>query len=440
MTNLLRKNLILNADSYKLGHSALYPKGTTGMHAYIEARKPNEMIVPFGLQMWIKKNLLNPITQDDINEYVAFGNAHGEPVFPELWEYLLKKYNGFLPVTIHGVPEGTPVKSQTPLVTIECLDEKLFWLPSYLETNLQRGIWYPTTIASNDRKNYLALKTFYDKNADDYGLLPFHLHDFAGRGVSSQETAEIGGAAHLVHFMGSDTIEGVRAANFYYNEAMAAFSVIATEHSIQCSYGPDNQEEYLKNVLDTYAKLGAIVSIVLDGYDVIREAKLLGSKFKEQIIKSGAKIVYRPDSGDFMKLIPELLAIQENDFGFTLNSKGFKIINNVGLIQGDGIDHNSMVAIEQMVSDLGYVPGTVIYGSGGKLLQSVGRDDYGFAQKTSAILIDGIWQDVFKSPATDPGKRSKAGKQTTDNMVKFYENGKLLVDDSLAVIRERAKN
>jgi len=444
MTNnhVLPNNLILKTDSYKFGHAPLYPTGVTGMHAYIEARKPGETMIPFGAQMWIKKHLLDPITQENIDEYTDYTIRHGVPNNPKFFNYILKHYNGYMPFTIWGVPEGTPTPSQTPLIAIECVDPVVNSIVAYFETNLQRGIWYPTTIATNDRKNYLSLKDAYKKGADTFDLLPFALHDFAGRGVTSGETAEIGGAAHLVHFMGSDTTEGVRAANFYYNIEMAGFSVVATEHSIQCSYGPDHQEEYLRNVLNNYAKPNAIVSIVLDGYDVIRESKLLGSVFKEQIINSGAKIVYRPDSGDFMKLIPQILEIQEADFGFKMNSKGYKVINHVGLIQGDGICHETMMDIVNLVMSLGYSPESVVFGSGGKLLQSVGRDDYGFAQKTSAILKDDIWQDVFKAPITDPSKRSKAGRMITPVMVKMYEfiggKGRLLVNDSLDHIRKRA--
>jgi nicotinamide phosphoribosyltransferase len=419
----------------------MYPDGTTGMHSYIEARKTGETIVPFGAQMWVKKNLLDPITKEDIEEYDAFGKAHGEPTHPELFQYMLDEYNGYMPITIHGIPEGTPTPSQKPLWTIECTDPKLFWLSSYLETNFQRGVWYPTTIASNDRKNYLALKAFYNVGADTNDLLPFVLHDFAGRGVSSDETAQIGGAAHLVYFMGSDTVAGVRAANFYYNTAMSAFSVVASEHSVQCSFGPDGQSEYLEKVLK-FAKPGAIVSIVLDGYDVMRESLRLCTEFHDLIVESGAKVVFRPDSGDFMAIIPQILAMQEKYFGFKINSKGKKVINNVGLIQGDGICHETMVDILYRVTSLGYSPEVVVFGSGGKLLQGVMRDDYGFAQKASAVLINGVWRDVFKAPITDPGKRSKAGRLTSPDMVKIYGmesgKGKLFVDDTLAVIRQRA--
>jgi nicotinamide phosphoribosyltransferase len=223
--------------------------------------------------------------------------------------------------------------------------------------------------------------------------------------------------------MGSDTMSGINAANFYYNCEMAAYSVAATEHSIQCAWGPERQKEYIKAVLKAHAKPGAIVSIVLDGYDVIRETKLLCS-FKDEIIKSGVKkIVFRPDSGDYMKIIPKILKIQEKVFGAKINSKGYKVINNVGVIQGDGIDLEAIEKILKMVTKLGYAAENIVFGSGGAMLQKVCRDDLRFAQKVCAIftwpqgkadedLKNGQYFSivpVFKDPVTDPGKKSKSG-------------------------------
>ena len=45
----------------------------------------------------------------------------------------------------------------------------------------------------------------------------------------------LGGAAHLLSFLGSDTIAGIKCANHYYDEEMAGFSIPATEH-----YNDDN--------------------------------------------------------------------------------------------------------------------------------------------------------------------------------------------------------
>ena len=378
------------------------------------------------------------ITNQDIIEAKVFAEKHGEPFNHDMWDYIIRECEGFFPVTIRAIPEGTPTKSLTPIVTIESKDPIAFSLVSYLETSLQRGVWYPTTIASNDRKNYQLFKEYYDKFSDTPSMIPFSLHDFGGRGGSSEETIQVGGAAHLVYFQGSDSISGVRAANHYYNCDMSAYSVPATEHSVQCAYGQEYQREYLNKVLDTYAKSGKIVSIVIDGYDVYREAALLCSEFKDKIVSSGAKVVFRPDSGNALDIIPRILLMQEEAFGFTKNSKGMKVINNVGIIQGDGVNHDAISEILKHITNLGYAPESVIFGSGGALLQKVDRDAYKFAQKTSRILINGVWKDVYKDPVTDPGKRSKAGDMNTENMVTVYENGKLLIDETLETIRSRA--
>lgn len=414
-------NPILSTDSYKLAHAFAYPSNVVGMHSYIEARTAGRhTIVPFGLQMFIQKFLTEKVTVEHIDEAEAFAAAHGEPFNRKGWEKVVRTYDGYLPVTIRAVPEGTPVPSGNALVTIECTDPDLFWLSSYLETALQRGFWYPTTIASMDYDIKREIKRFYELSGADMGLLPFALHDFGARGVTCAEQAEIGGAAHLVNFMGSDTIEGVRAANFYYGTStgMAAYSVPATEHSVQCSFSLRDDKgggdlQYLRHQIKNLAKPGGIVSIVIDGYDVIHAARLLCTELKDEIIASGAKVVFRPDSGDMMEIVPQILRLQEAAFGTTLTSKGYKKINHVGIIQGDGVDHLAIKTLLGNILVMGYSADNVIFGSGGALLQKVNRDTYRWAQKASAVLVEGEgWVGIAKNPVTDPGKTSKKGRLT----------------------------
>ena len=415
----LSTNPILACDSYKLSHAFSYPSNIVGMHSYIEARTAGRhIIVPFGLQMWLQKTLTEQVTMDHIAEAEAFATAHGEPFNRYGWEKVVMQYDGYLPVTIRAVPEGTPVPSGNALVTIECTDPDLFWLSSYLETSLQRGFWYPTTIASMDYDIKQDIKRFYELSGADASLLPFALHDFGARGVTCAEQAEVGGAAHLVSFMGSDTIEGVRAANFYYRSPMAAFSVPATEHSVQCAFSLRDDKgggdiNYLRHQLRNLAKPGGIVSIVIDGYDVIRAARLLCTELKDDVIASGAKVVFRPDSGDMMEVVPQLLRLQEAAFGTTLTSKGYRRVNHVGIIQGDGVDHLAIKTLLGNIMAMGFSADNVIFGSGGALLQKVNRDTYRWAQKASAVKVKGEgWVGISKNPVTDPGKRSKEGRLT----------------------------
>lgn len=456
-------NPFLDKDSYKLSHSTLYPEGIKGMSAYIEARKPDVITTFFGLQMFLQK--WPKATEEHFREAKEFAAAHGEP-FPETaYRKILNEYGGFPPIRIYAAPEGTRVPSQNALVRIECEDDDLFWTVMDCETALQRGVWYPTTIASNDFRHWRLLQRYWRQSsvAPEAGI-NFMLHDFGGRGVSSEETAQIGGAAHLVYFLGSDTISGVLAANRHYNNGrMSAFSVPASEHSVQCSYGPLGQKEYLKKVLDTYAKPKAIVSLVIDGYDTIREATMLCTEFKEQIAASGARVVFRPDSGDPCIIVPQILRLQDMAFGSVVNEKGFKVNNCVGVIQGDGVDYDTMESVLMRVLEAGYSADNIVFGSGGALLQKVNRDTYGFAQKASAIKIDGGWRGIYKAPVTDNGKKSKSGRLTLlrskmngeymtatvgnngafaaewENVMEpVWDTGKLLRVQTLTDIREKA--
>jgi len=438
----LEQNFVLESDSYKFSHiPEIYPEGAEALHSYLSARVKGQRVVQFGLQMWIKKKLLAPITREMVDEAEDFINKHiGPNAFNRpFWEHILKKYGGFIPLTIRGLPEGTVTNSYDTLITVECDDPVVFPLAQHIEASLQSDMWYSTTIATNDLENYEVAKSHFDLYSDQPFLLPFMLHDFGARGVTCEEQRQIGGAAHLLFFQGSDTISGIRAANLFYGCEMAAYSVRATEHSIQCAYGPEAQEAYISRVLAAHAKPGNIVSLVLDGYNVWRESELLCTKFKQQIIDSGAKIVFRPDSGDMFEVIPRLLEMQANAFGFTVNSKGKKVINNVGVIQGDGIDKTTFMLLMQKVVALGYAPECVVMGSGGGLLQKCNRDTLKFAQKAAAVKINGQWVSIFKDPITDPGKKSKTGIQDDPRFITFYNvDDGLLVDESFDVIRERA--
>jgi nicotinamide phosphoribosyltransferase len=469
--NQLIISLILRADSYKFSHPFAYKPGIKGQAAYGEARTAGEdVMVPFGMQILLKRYLSQKITMADVLAAEAFALEHGVPFAKEDWVYIVENYDGRIPLTIRTVREGTPVPSGNAIYTVICIDDRVFWLAAYFETLIQRGIWYPTTIASMDAAIKAEMKHLYEVTGANMDTLPFALHDFGARGVTCGEQAEIGGAAHLVNFMGSDTVEGVLAANFYYKHKMAAFSVAASEHAVECSFHLDDEGEiaYLDHMLKTFAKPGKIVSIVIDGKDVYRCAKYLCTVFKDRIIASGAKVVFRPDSGDMMEVVPRLLKMQEDAFGITMSAKGFKSINYVGVIQGDGVDHLAIRSLlGKVIYALGYTADVVVFGSGGALLQKVNRDTFKFAQKASSVLLDDedgneYWDSISKDPITDPGKKSKEGILTLarhkftgeystvridqeplsdeldDVMVLVYHNGTLYNEINLDTVRTNA--
>ena len=409
----LAKNLILNTDSYKVSMFKQYPAGTTGVYSYIESRGGRyDRTVFFGLQAFIKEYLLEPITQSDIDVADEILTAHGEPFNRAGWQYILDKHMGYLPVVIRAVPEGTVVPVKNVLATIENTDPECFWLTTWLETALLRAIWYPTTVATQSYKIRELILDFLERTGDPT-LIDFKLHDFGARGVSSMESAGLGGAAHLVNFMGSDTISGVLYAREYYNAGVSGFSIPAAEHSTITSWGRDNEVKAYDNMLTQFAKPGSIVAVVSDSYDIYNAAsKLWGEELRQKVVDSGATVVIRPDSGDPVEVNRKLIEILGARFGYTTNSKGFKVLNNVRLIQGDGVNELSIRSILGALMAMGWSADNIAFGMGGALLQQLDRDTQKFAMKCSAAQVNGEWIDVQKDPATDPGKKSKAGRVT----------------------------
>jgi nicotinamide phosphoribosyltransferase len=408
---MIKKNIILMSDSYKFSQFNQYPPETEYVYSYIESRGGKyDSTVFFGLQAFIMEYLCDPVTKEMVEEAKEIIEAHGEPFNYDGWMYIVEEHNGYLPLEIKAVPEGTVVPYLNVLATIVNTDPKCYWLTSFIETPLLRAIWYPTTVATNSREIKKIILDALEKSGDPETIL-FKLHDFGDRGVSSRESAGLGGAAHLVNFYGTDTVEALLVAREYYFENMAGFSVPAMEHSTVTSWGRDKEVDSYRNMIKMNAKPGGIVACVSDSYDIYNACKLWGTVLKDDVINSGATVVIRPDSGEPWEVVLKCIQILDEYFGHIVNEKGYKVLNNVRILQGDGINIQSIIQILAALLDNGYSADNVAFGQGGALLQIVNRDDQKFAMKCSAIKIANeiSWRDVFKDPITDFGKRSKKG-------------------------------
>lgn len=433
----LNYNPILDVDSYKLSHWTQYPDDTDYMMSYLEARGGEfEECTLFGLQYLLHEYLSRPITTANVEEAAAFAEAHGEPFNKEGWLYILSQYNGYMPVTIKAIPEGTVVPVSNALLTIECLDKNCFWVVSWLETMLTR-LWYPSTIAIQSRESKKILKRFHDQSSDTTDT-SFSLHDFGSRGVACLEQSRLGGAAHLLSFMGSDTIEGIRFANHYYDCPMAGYSICATEHSTVSSWGRDGElamyRAYVKNSLTDRvvpAGMPKLAACVSDTYNIFEAVRFWCSPEMRQTLKdSGGTLVIRPDSGDPVLTLTKVFDILGQELGdeITVNSKGYKVLPAyLRVIQGDGIDRTSMEEIlDHLVNWLKWSATNIAFGSGGGLLQKVNRDTQKWAFKCCAIRRNGQIMEVFKDPITDQGKRSKSGRLDLVKVAEQFQTIKLI--------------
>ena len=462
MAQQIRWNLLLQTDSYKLTHFRQYPLGSRHVYSYLESRGGmfSETVMA-GLQAILKMYLTGEaFKKEDVEEARAEAHAHfgNDYCFHYAgWMRLLEKHGGRLPLRIKAVAEGTVVPGHNALVTVENTDPEFPWLTNWVETMLLQ-VWYPITVATLSRAIKIKIGEALLRTGDINGL-PFKLHDFGYRGVSSQETAAMGGAAHLFNFRGTDTLAAIRLLRQYYGATeMPGFSIPASEHSTITSWGEDREGDAYENMLDQYPD--GLVACVSDSYNIYKAVRdLWGGRLRDKIMSRNGTLVVRPDSGDPVVVLDEVFNILAERFGCEVNNKGWKVLPScVRVIQGDGVNYHT---IQNMISQLtrkGWSMDNWAFVMGGALLQQLNRDTLRFAFKCSAININGEWRDVYKHPITDPTKDSKRGRfvlledthhsfvtmvqnegvmQTGDCLETVFEDGELKVDYTLQQIRER---
>ena len=407
------KNILLLTDSYKVSHAHQYPKDTEVVYSYFESRGGDfPEVTFFGLQYFIQEYLEGEVvTLERIEQAQKILKAHFGPGFKfplSRWLYILHEHDGKLPVKIKAVKEGTAVPTHNVMLTIENTDPKCWWLTNYLETLLVQ-VWYPSTVASNSKACRDIILKYLEKTGDP-SLIDFKLHDFGYRGSTSVESAAIGGCAHLVSFLGTDTLAATIMAHNHYDCKMAGFSIPASEHSTITSWGRENEVDAFKNMLDLYPT--GLVACVSDSFDIYKAcSELWGKELRDQILNRDGTLVVRPDSGDPVTVLLKCLELLGNAFGYTTNEKGYKVLDpHVRIIQGDGIDREAIEDILDALEYHGWSADNLAFGSGGGLLQRFDRDTSKYAFKCSWIQVNGEGRDVYKDPVTSKGKKSKPGR------------------------------
>lgn len=415
-------NLILQTDSYKFTHWKQYPPGTEHAYSYLESRGGMfGQTVFFGLQYYLRRYLDGSVvTEENVTDAQRFVGQHlGPGMFnTEGWMHIVRQHGGRLPVVIKAVEEGSIVDTHNVLMTIENTDPKCYWLPNYLETLLLK-VWYPITVATLSRAIRQVFLAALERSGDS-SLIDFKLHDFGYRGVSSEETAGIGGAAHLINFKGTDTVAGIRVLqNYYESKEMEGFSVPAAEHSTVTSWGRENEAQAYENMLRQFPT--GIMAVVSDSYNVYEAAgKIWGEVLHDKVLERDGTLVVRPDSGNPRETVLKVLEILGDKFGYETNKKGYRVLNpKVRVIQGDEVNYWTIQDMLTAMNRAGWSADNIAFGMGGALLQQLNRDTQRFAFKTSSVVVNGVERDVFKDPIEGHEKLSKRGR-----LALRYENGK----------------
>lgn len=494
----------LLCDFYKISHKAQYPDGTEVVYSTWTPRSNKhypsvDKVVAFGMQGMVKKVLIDYFnthffarTKEEVvaeyERYLKFALGVAEPDSTHIAEL---HDLGYLPLEIKTLPEGTKVPMRVPMMTVRNTDNRFFWLTNYIETLASCEMWLPTTAATIADRYRQILDRYAIETVGSTEFVPFQGHDFSMRGMGGIEAAALSGSGHLLSFVGTDTIPAIAYHEAYYNadieSELVGTSIPATEHSVMCAGGADNE-------FDTYDRLinkvypSGMVSIVSDTWDLWNTITNILPKLKDGIMARDGKVVIRPDSGDPVDIIcgvdwwdnkehfeserhllihpsSEELGVIEllwDIFGGTTNDLGFKELDpHIGCIYGDSITPERAEEILKRLKAKGFASTNVVFGIGSYTYQYNTRDTFGFAMKSTAVVINGEERMIFKDPITDDGtKKSNTGGvvvvrgidgelHVTDGlsieetgayineMRTTFKDGELIVDDSLATIRKR---
>lgn len=490
---------ILLTDGYKLDHRRQYPEGTQFVYSNWTPRscacypEAEEGVVVFGIQYFIMEYLIEKMQKSffevpktkavswfkrRIDTFLGPDNQVGTKHIEALWDL------GYLPIEIKALPEGSLCPIRVPALTLINTMPEFFWLTNYLETLISTSLWLPMTSATSARLYKKELLRHAKKTGFENDFLGFMIHDFSMRGMAGVEAAIMSGMAHLTSFVGSETIPAIEALEEYYfadaDKELIAATVPATEHSVMCAGGKEDEfETFRRLITEVYPK--GFISIVSDTWDFWQVITDYVPRLKEDILAREGRVIIRPDSGvpediicgvdptkytkEEYEALPEHIRKGAYEclwdvFGGTVNEKGYKVLDShIGMIYGDSITLERQKTIYARLEAKGFAATNLVLGVGSYTYQYKSRDSLGFAMKATWCQVNGEGREIFKDPKTDDGvKKSLKGlikvnlvdgkyvatdqvtkeEEDMDNQLEtVFINGELVVRHSLEEIRKR---
>ncbi|RHZ60515.1 hypothetical protein Glove_352g45 [Diversispora epigaea] len=467
MSGFLGLPLLILTDSYKISHPFLYPEASKHV-AYGEFRagfnkdEEDTRLIFYGIRYIIENYVAKKWTLEDVELAEQFLSTHNDnytnfPFHKELFLKFIKENDGYFPVRIEALPEGTCCHVHTPVYQI-IAEGEYTPLVTFLETLLTM-IWYPSTVATLSRRARDIIEEAFEDTVDEdgYFLLESRLQDSGFRGCTSLEQSIIGGAAHLINFRRSATMSASYYVQYKINNGKPiGLAIPATEHSVMLSH--KTEKDALLRLIDRFGS--GLYACVMDAFDYANALENIVPSIASQKLEKGGFLVLRPDSGDQVEVVLMALRAEEKIFGCDVNKKGYKVMRKCGVIQGDNVTIQSLKAILKAVKEAGYSVQNVLFGMGGGLLQKINRDTMSFATKLSHVkYADGTERNIMKIPKMDskkisfPGefvvKRNELGvpivypkeccpPNDPDNLLRvIYDHGKVVEWDDFDTIRKR---
>jgi len=424
-------NPLLIADFYKIGHIDQYAHGVTRVWSNWTPRSSRiegvDRVIHFGLQSFLlemvdtfNKQFFNRSRNEVVGEYrdtikATLGSCRTDHI--EALHDL-----GYIPLKIYAIPEGFDTPIGVPSMVITNTRPEFFWLTNFVESWMSAELWKPSTAATIAREfRKLCIKYSKQFGNTDMSFVDWQCHDFSMRGMSGVHDAALTGMGHLLSFKGTDTIPAILKAKRDYMADIREVggSVPATEHSVMCSYGDQNEQETFRHLIeDVYPK--GVVSIVSDTWDLWQVLTKFIPNLKDKIMARDGKLVIRPDSGDPVEIVCGKQFHNGNAsenkgvirlLAETMGSDDDGMINKAGCIYGDSINLDRCNRIlDRVVNEIGLNPYNMVFGVGSYTYQYQTRDTFGYALKATAIEQYNTIVPIFKAPKTDSGmKKSRKG-------------------------------
>lgn len=488
MTN--KTNPMLLIDFYKAVHAEMLPKNITKSVSYFTPRmsrvKRWDKVVMFGLQGFIKTYLIDYFNEEFfdkpfeeiIYEYKRIMDASlGKDAYKiDKIESLHKL--GYLPIEIVALPEGTIVPMHVPMFGITSTHKDFAWLPQSLESLISAEMWHPMLAATVGMTYRGIVNHYYDLTCEDNIPRSKALGAFDFRGEECLESAVKAGAGWCLSFLNTATVPTIPYLEKNYfcdcTKESVAYGSPSTEHSVMCSnYAVDGDEITLLRRLLTEIYPNTSFSAVLDSYDYWNIIDNILPQLKTEIMNHNGCMLMRGDSGDCVEVVTKTVFKLWEEFGGTVNSKGYKVLDpHVKAIYGDSITVQRCEEIYRILMKNGFACSNVALGVGSFSFQCIEedgvlkpftRDTFSSCIKATYCEINGKPFPIFKNPKDGGFKKSQKGccrvytrcdgsiyyedELTWEQAIKsgkhgnmlipVFKDGELLKEQSLKEIRDR---
>lgn len=480
----MKTNPMLLIDFYKAVHAEMLPSGITKSVSYYTPRmsriKRWDKVVMFGLQGFIKTYLIDYFNDEFFGkpfdkvmaEYSRVMDASlGKNV------YGMKKIEdlhklGYLPIEIVAMPEGSLVPMHVPMFGITNTHPEFAWLPQSLESLISAESWHPMIAATVGYTYREIVNKYYNLTCDDNISRSRALGAFDFRGEECLESAVKAGAGWCLSFLNTATVPVIPYLESVYNcdctKEPVAFGSPSTEHSVMCSnYAVDGDEITLLRRLLTDIYPNTSFSAVLDSYDYWNVIENILPKIKDEIMAHNGCMLMRGDSGDCVDVVTKTVFKLWDEFGGTINSKGYKVLDqHVKAIYGDSITIQRCEEVYNILMENGFSCENVALGVGSFSMQCIDedgvlkpftRDTFSSCIKATYCEINGKPFPIFKNPKEGGFKKSQRGccvvyiesgvykfkdgytwkeAYESDNALQtVFKDGRIIKEQSLAEIR-----